>query len=46
MMKVERTIKYDADRVNGFGREIMSASGCEQLEGPYPVGLTLPTRVG
>ena len=32
MMEVKRTIKYDADRVKGFGREIMSVPGCEQLE--------------
>ena len=31
MMKIERTIKYEADRVRGFSREIMSVSGCEQL---------------
>jgi len=31
-MEMERTIKYDADRVKGFGREIMSVPGCEQLE--------------
>jgi len=32
MMKIERTIKYDADQVKGFGREVMSVPGCEQLE--------------
>jgi quinone-modifying oxidoreductase, subunit QmoC len=32
MMKVQRTIKYDADRVKGFGKEIMSVPGCEQLK--------------
>jgi quinone-modifying oxidoreductase, subunit QmoC len=32
MMEIQRTIKYDADRVKGFGREIMSVPGCEQLE--------------
>jgi quinone-modifying oxidoreductase subunit QmoC len=31
MMLVTRTIKYDADRVKGFGREVMSVPGCEQL---------------
>ncbi len=31
MFKVERTIKYDADRVIGFGREIMNVPGCDQL---------------
>ena len=30
-MLVKRTIKYDADRVIGFGREIMSVPGCDQL---------------
>ena len=30
-MEIKRTIKYDADRVKGFGREIMSVSGCDQL---------------
>jgi len=32
MMRIERTIKYEADRVRGFGREIMSVPGCEQLQ--------------
>lgn len=31
MFKVERTIKYDADRVIGFSREIMNVTGCDQL---------------
>jgi quinone-modifying oxidoreductase, subunit QmoC len=31
MMKITRTIKYDADRVLGFGKEIMSVAGCDQL---------------
>lgn len=31
MMEVQRTIKYDGDRVKGFGREIMSVPGCDQL---------------
>lgn len=30
-MKIERTIKYEADRVRGFSKEIMSVSGCDQL---------------
>jgi len=30
-MKIKRTIKYDADRVPGFGREIMGVTGCDQL---------------
>ena len=32
MMEITRTIKYDADRVKGFGREVMSVPGCEQLK--------------
>lgn len=32
MMEIQRTIKYDADRVKGFGREVMSIPGCERLE--------------
>ena len=32
MMEIEHTIKYDADRVKGFGKEVMGVSGCEQLE--------------
>lgn len=31
-MKVTRTIKYEADRVPGFGREVMEVPGCEQLD--------------
>lgn len=31
MMEVKRTIKYDADRVKGFGKEIMCVAGCDQL---------------
>jgi quinone-modifying oxidoreductase, subunit QmoC len=31
-MELQRTIKYEADRVKGFGREVMSVPGCEQLE--------------
>ena len=31
-MKIHRTIKYESDRVRGFGRELMSVPGCEQLE--------------
>ena len=31
-MEIQRTIKYEADRVKGFGREVMSVPGCEQLE--------------
>jgi heterodisulfide reductase subunit C len=32
MMKMARTIKYESDRVSGFGREVMSVPGCEQLK--------------
>jgi len=32
MMEIKRTIKYEADRVRGFSKEIMSVSGCEQLQ--------------
>ena len=32
MMEIERTIKYESDRVRGFGREVVSVPGCEQLE--------------
>lgn len=31
-MRINRTIKYEADRVPGFGREVMSVPGCEQLD--------------
>jgi heterodisulfide reductase subunit C len=31
-MQIKRTIKYEADRVNGFGREVMGVPGCEALE--------------
>ncbi len=31
-VKIERTIKYEADRVRGFADEIMSVSGCGQLK--------------
>ena len=37
-MEVQRTIKYDADRVKGFGREVMGVPGCEQLEGCIQCG--------
>src|SRR5512135_2781936 len=32
MNTITRTIKYEADRVKGFGREVMSVPGCEQLQ--------------
>jgi quinone-modifying oxidoreductase, subunit QmoC len=31
-MIIERTIKYEADRVRGFADEIMAVSGCEELK--------------
>ena len=31
-MDIKRTIKYEADRVSGFGREVMAVPGCEALE--------------
>jgi heterodisulfide reductase subunit C len=31
-MKITRTIKYEADRVKGFGDEVMSVPGCEKLK--------------
>jgi quinone-modifying oxidoreductase, subunit QmoC len=31
-MEIQRTIKYEADRSPGFGRDVMSVPGCEQLE--------------
>jgi heterodisulfide reductase subunit C len=32
MIELTRTIKYEADRVKGFGREVMSVPGCEALQ--------------
>jgi heterodisulfide reductase subunit C len=32
VMKLRSTIKYEADRVRGFGREVMKVPGCEELE--------------
>ena len=29
---IEPTVKYESDRVRGFGREVMTVPGCEQLE--------------
>jgi quinone-modifying oxidoreductase, subunit QmoC len=31
-VEVRRAIKYESDRTKGFGRELMSVPGCEQLE--------------
>ncbi len=31
MSELNRTIKYEADRVRGFGREVMGVPGCETL---------------
>src|SRR5512140_3181426 len=30
--KIRRTIKYEADRVLGFGRDVMKVPGCEELQ--------------
>lgn len=32
MVEIKRTVKFEGDRVRGFGREVMSVPGCEQLE--------------
>jgi len=32
VIKIQRTIKFESDRVRGFGRDVMSVPGCEQLE--------------
>ena len=32
MIQIQRTIRYESDRTVGFGREVMSVPGCEQLE--------------
>ena len=32
MIDLKRTIKYESDRAPGFGHEVMSVPGCEQLE--------------
>jgi heterodisulfide reductase subunit C len=32
MMRIKRTIKYEGDRVRGFGKEIMNVPGCAQLQ--------------
>jgi heterodisulfide reductase subunit C len=29
---IQPTVKYEADRVRGFGRDVMTVPGCEQLE--------------
>jgi quinone-modifying oxidoreductase, subunit QmoC len=31
-LRIQRTIKYESDRVRGFGRDVMKVPGCEQLE--------------
>lgn len=31
-MEVTRTVKYEAERTRGFGREIMAVPGCERLQ--------------
>ncbi|MCL5099371.1 MAG: 4Fe-4S dicluster domain-containing protein [Candidatus Omnitrophica bacterium] len=32
MIELTRTIKYEADRVKGFGHDVMKVPGCENLE--------------
>jgi len=32
MIEFKRTVKFEADRVPGFDREVMSVPGCEQLD--------------
>jgi quinone-modifying oxidoreductase, subunit QmoC len=32
MYEITRTIKYEADRVKGFGQEVKSVPGCEDLD--------------
>ena len=32
MIQIKREVKYESDRVKGFGREVMKVPGCEQLE--------------
>lgn len=32
MIELKRTVKFEADRVPGFDREVMSVPGCEQLD--------------
>ncbi len=32
MIELTRTIKYEADRVRGFGQEVMSVPGCDNLK--------------
>ncbi len=32
MMEIHRTIKFESDRVKGFGRDVMRVPGCERLE--------------
>ncbi len=39
MMEIKRTIKYDADRVRGFGGEVMEVPGYEDSSGWSPAGL-------
>ncbi len=46
MMEIERMIKYDADRVKGFGKKVMEAPGCEELEDSHPLLLNSAMRGG
>jgi heterodisulfide reductase subunit C len=32
VIKIQRTIKFESDRVRGFGRDVMSVPGCEDLQ--------------
>jgi quinone-modifying oxidoreductase, subunit QmoC len=32
VMKLRPTIKYEADRIRGFGRDVMSVPGCSELQ--------------
>jgi hypothetical protein len=32
MMKMQRKVEYETDRVKGFSREVMSVPRCEQWE--------------
>lgn len=36
--RIARSIKYESDRVPGFGREVMTVPGCEKLEGCIQCG--------
>lgn len=40
-MQIQRTIKYEADRVRGFAEEIMSLAGCDRLKSCIQCGTCL-----